>query len=181
MNNRPIMLIAASAVLVVISLPVWFITIMALIAGRSWAVATGLVGIALLAAAAVPVYWVYAGAQEKKMKEAREHNMERQVMAVAKKRNGVVRAADLVGVGFRGEDAEAILDHMAKQGLCDVNLDATKYSGVKTYMFPQEVRMRCQYCGTPVDLNATRCPSCGAPVEWDKARPEDLSRGSKND
>lgn len=180
MENRSFMLIAASVVLVVISLPVWFITLMALIAGRSWGLATGLVGVILLVAAAVPVYMVYSAAQEKKMKDAREHNMERQVMAVAKKRNGVVRAADLVSVGFRGEDADAILDHMANQGLCDINLDATKYSGVKTYMFPQEVRMRCQYCGTPVDLDTVRCPSCGAPVEWDKARPEDLKRGSNN-
>jgi endogenous inhibitor of DNA gyrase (YacG/DUF329 family) len=46
--------------------------------------------------------------------------------------------------------------------------------GVKTYMFPQEVKMRCPYCGTPIDINATRCPSCGAPVEWRKMRPEDI-------
>ncbi len=180
MNNRSTLLIAASVILVVVSLPIWFITLMALIAGRSWSIATGLVGLALLAAAAVPIYMVYSMAQESKMKEAREHNMERQVMAVAKKRNGVIRAADLVEVGFRGEDAEAILDHMGKQGLCDVNLDATKYSGVKTYMFPQEVRMRCKYCGTPIDLNLTNCPSCGAPVEWDKARPGDLKEGVNN-
>jgi hypothetical protein len=170
-KSRDTYLIIISIAIILLSLPVWFITLMALIAGRVWFLATGAIGLAMLAAAGFCAYLVYSGMAEDKMATAREHNMERQVVAVSKKKNGIVTVTDMVAVGFNDEDAERIMDHLARKGVCFINLDATKYMGVKTYMFPQDVRMRCPYCGTPIDINATRCPSCGAPVEWRKMRP----------
>jgi len=173
-NSRTTLLVIASIILILVSLPLWFITLMALIAGRAWSLATGLAGLALIAGAAVSGYWAYSIVQEGKMKDARDHNMEREVVAVAKKKNGMITAADLVGVGFGAAEAEAMLDAMGNKGLCSINLDATKYSGVKTYVFPQEVRIRCKYCSTPLDISWTHCPSCGAPVEMTNVRPQDL-------
>jgi hypothetical protein len=168
------LLIIASIAIILLSLPVWFITLMALIAGRSWSIATGIVGLAMLAAAGFCAYLVYSSMAEDKMDKAREHNMERQVVAVSKKKNGFVTLTDLVAVGFNDEDALRTLDHLAQKGLCQINLDATKYSGVKTYVFPLDVKIRCKYCGTPLDVNMTRCPSCGAPVELTNVRPGDV-------
>ena len=174
MNSRVKLLIIISVVLFVVSLPFWFITLMAVIAGRSWSIATGLIGLFILGMSGAALYMAYSIIQSEKMAGAREHNMERQAVAVSRKKNGIVTITDLVAVGFSNEDAERVLDHLAREGVCFINLDATKYMGVKTYMFPQEVKMRCPYCGTPIDINATRCPSCGAPVEWRKMRAEDI-------
>jgi hypothetical protein len=173
-KTRNTLLIIASIAIILLSLPVWFITLMALIAGRSWSIATGIVGLAMLAAAGFCAYLVYSSMAEDKMATAREHNMERQVVAVSKKKNGFVTLTDLVAVGFSDEDALRTLDHLAQKGLCQINLDATKYSGVKTYVFPLDVKIRCKYCGTPLDVNMTRCPSCGAPVELTNVRPGDV-------
>lgn len=174
MNSRVILLLVLSAALFLFSLPLWFITLMAIIAGRSWSIATGIIGLVPLGLSLLALYMAYSIVQSEKMAGARLHNMERQVVAVSKKKNGIVTITDLVAVGFNGEEAERILDHMAKKGVCSINLDATRYMGVRTYMFPQDVKMRCPYCGTPIDINATRCPSCGAPVEWTKMRTEDI-------
>jgi DNA-directed RNA polymerase subunit RPC12/RpoP len=173
-KSRDLFLTILAVVIVLLSLPVWFITLMALIAGASWFIATGLVGLAMLAAAGFCAYLVYSSTAEDKMAAAREHNMERQVVAVSRKRNGFVTVTDLVAVGFSEEDASFILDHLARKGLCSINMDATKYSGVKTYVFPLDVKIRCKYCGTPLDVNMTRCPNCGAPVELTNVRPGDV-------
>ena len=179
MKARDTLLIIVGIVIVLLSLPVWFITLMALIAGRSWSIATGIVGVFMLAAAMFCAYLVYASAAEDKMAAAREHNMERQIVAVSKKKNGIVTVTDLVAVGFNDEDAVRMLDHLALRGLCSLNLDTTKYSGVKTYIFPLDVKIRCKYCGTPLDPGMTRCPSCGAPVELTNVRPGDTKEPEK--
>ena len=173
-KTRDTVLIIIAVVIVLLSLPVWFITLMALIAGATWFVATAVVGLAMLAAAGFCAYLVYSSTAEEKMAAAREHNMERQVVAVSKKRNGFVTLTDLVDVGFSEEDAAFMLDSLARKGLCALNVDATRYSGVKTYVFPLDVKIRCKYCGTPLDVNMTRCPNCGAPVELTNVRPEDV-------
>jgi hypothetical protein len=178
-KSRDLLLIIIAIVIVVLSLPVWFITLMALIAGATWFIATGLVGLAMLAAAGFCAYLVYSSTAEDKMAAAREHNMERQVIAVSKRKNGFVTVTDLVGVGFNEEDATSMLDHLARKGLCAINMDATRYSGVKTYVFPLDIKIRCKYCGTPLDVNMTRCPNCGAPVELTNVRPEDVKGPEK--
>jgi len=178
-KSRDTLLIIIAVAIVLLSLPVWFITLMALIAGATWFIATGLVGLAMLAAAGFCAYLVYSSSAEDKMAEAREHNMERQVVAVSKRKSGFVTVTDLVSVGFGEEDAAYILDHLAKKGLCQINVDATKYSGVKTYVFPLDVKIRCKYCGTPLDPGMTRCPSCGAPVELTNVRPEEVKEPEK--
>jgi hypothetical protein len=177
-KSRDLLLIIA-VIIIVLSLPVWFITLMALIAGATWFIATGLVGLVMLAAAGYCAYLVYSGTEEDKMAEARAYNQERQVVALSKKKNGFVTVTDLVGVGFGEEDATAMLDHLAKKGLCTINMDATRYSGVKTYVFPLDIKIRCKYCGTPLDVNMTRCPNCGAPVELTNVRPEDVKGPEK--
>ena len=179
MKTRDTLLIIVCVVIILLSLPVWFITLMALIAGATWFVATAVVGLAMLAAAGFCAYLVYASTAEDKMAAARAYNQERQVVAVSKKKNGFVTVTDLVAVGFGEEDASSMLDHLAKKGLCTINMDATKYSGVKTYVFPLDVKIRCKYCGTPLDVNMTRCPNCGAPVELTNVRPEDV-KGPEN-
>ncbi|MDI6897145.1 zinc ribbon domain-containing protein [Methanocella conradii] len=121
---------------ILLSLPVWFITLMALIAGRAWSLATGLAGLVMLGAGAAFIYLAYSAIQDKKMDEARYHNMERQVLALAKKNKGSVTVADLINVGFESAVAEAVLDKMAKKGICDINIDATQSSGITTYSFP---------------------------------------------
>jgi hypothetical protein len=178
-KSRDLLLIIVAIVIVLLSLPVWFITLMALIAGATWFIATGLVGLAMLAAAGFCGYLVYSSTAEDKMAAAREHNMERQIVAISKKKNGFVTLTDLVAVGFNDEDALRTLDHLAQKGLCQVNLDATKYSGVKTYVFPLDVKIRCKYCGTPLDINMTRCPSCGAPVELTNVKLNDVREPDK--
>jgi len=178
-NSRVKTLIVISVALFVISLPFWFIALMALIAGRSWSIAFILIGLAALGLSGAALYMAYSIIQSEKMAGAREHNMERQVVAVSRKKNGIVTITDMVAVGFSNEDAERVLNHLAREGVCFINLDATKYMGVKTYMFPQDVRMRCPYCSTPIDINATRCPSCGAPVEWRKMRPPEEPEENK--
>ena len=179
MKARDTLLIIVSIVIVVLSLPVWFITLMALIAGATWFVATGIVGLAMLAVAGFCAYLVWSSSAEDKMDAARQHNMEREVVAMSKKKNGFVTVTDMVGVGFNDDDAERVLERLAKSGLCSINVDATKYSGVKTYVFPLDVKIRCKYCGTPLDINMTRCPSCGAPVELTTVRPEDVKAPEK--
>ncbi len=75
------------------------------------------------------------------MGDARYHNMERQVLALAKKNKGSVTVADLINVGFESGVAEDVLDKMAKKGICDINLDATQLSGITTYSFPTLIQL----------------------------------------
>jgi hypothetical protein len=127
----------ACALLALASLPFWFITLMAVIAGRGWSIATGLVALVVLGLAAAAGYLAYASLQEEKMGDAKYHNMERQVLALAKKNKGTVTVADLINTGFESDEAEQTLDRMAKKGICDINLDATELSGITTYSFPE--------------------------------------------
>ncbi len=136
MNLKAIMPAALGIAIVLLSLPVWFITLMAVIAGRSWSLATGLAALAMLAAGGALLYIAYGSLQAERMDEARYHNMERQVLALAKKKGGSVTVADLISVGFESSVAEEVLDRMARRGICDINLDATQSSGITTYSFP---------------------------------------------
>jgi len=136
MNSRVVLPAVAGSVVILASLPVWFITLMAVIAGRSWSLAAGLAGLIMLAAGAFFIYMAYTATQQEKMGDARYHNMERQVLALAKKNKGTVTVADLINVGIESSEAEKVLDRMAKKGICDINLDATEASGITTYSFP---------------------------------------------
>ncbi len=136
MKPKAILWVIGGACLIIGSLPLWFITLMAIIAGRSWSLATGLTGLALLAGGIAFLYFAYALGQQDKMDEARQHNMERQVLALAKKNGGSVTVADLINVGFESGVAEGVLDRMARKGICDINLDATQQTGITTYSFP---------------------------------------------
>ena len=136
MKPGAILLILLGAALSLLSLPVWFITLMAIIAGRGWSLATGLVGLAMLGAGVALLYLAYTSLQGEKMGDARYHNMERQVLALAKKNKGSVTVADLINVGLESDEAGRVLDTMAKKGICDINLDATQASGITTYSFP---------------------------------------------
>lgn len=133
MKAKTIVFVSIGTAVAILSLPFWFFTLMALIAGRWWSLATGLVGLVLLAGGG---YMAYSSVQEEKMGDARYHNMERQVLALAKKNKGSVTVADLINVGFESDQAEQVLDRMAKEGICDINLDATQLSGITTYSFP---------------------------------------------
>jgi hypothetical protein len=137
MKPRAILLMLIGAAAILLSLPVWFITLMAIIAGRGWSLATGLVGLVVLGAGIAFLYLAYTSLQGEKMGDARYHNMERQVLALAKKNKGSVTVADLINVGFESDEAERVLDMMAKKGICDINLDATQQSGITTYSFPE--------------------------------------------
>ncbi len=136
MKFKAILLLAAGAAILLLSLPVWFITLMAVIAGRSWSLATGLVGLVVLGTGAACLYLAYTSLQADRMEDARYHNMERQVLALAKKNKGSVTVADLINVGLESDEAEKVLDIMARKGICDINLDATQESGITTYSFP---------------------------------------------
>jgi hypothetical protein len=136
MNTKAVLPAIIGAGVILLSLPLWFITLMALIAGRSWSLATGLVGLIMLGAGAAFLYMAYSAAQQEKMGDARYHNMERQVLALAKKNKGSVTVADLINVGIESAEAERVLDRMAKKGICDINLDATESSGITTFSFP---------------------------------------------
>jgi hypothetical protein len=136
MKPKAILLVLCGAAIIISSLPLWFITLMAIIAGRSWSLGTGLAASALLGGGVACFYFAYTFVQAEKMEDARYHNMERQVLALAKKNNGSVTVADLINVGFESGVAEAVLDRMAKNGICDINLDATQSSGITTYSFP---------------------------------------------
>ena len=136
MNMKAVVPAAIGAGVILISLPVWFITLMALIAGRSWSLATGLMGLVMLGVGLAFLYWAYSALQADKMGDARYHNMERQVLALAKKNKGTVTVADLINVGLESDEAERVLDAMARKGICDINLDATEQSGITTYSFP---------------------------------------------
>lgn len=136
MNSKAVLPAIAGSVVILVSLFVLFITLMAVIAGRSWSLATGLVGLIMLAAGAFFIYMAYTATQQEKMGDARYHNMERQVLTLAKKNNGTVTVADLINVGIESSEAEKVLDRMAKKGICDINLDATEASGITTYSFP---------------------------------------------
>ncbi len=136
MNMKAVVPAAIGAGVIILSLPLWFITLMALIAGRSWSLATGLVGLIMIGVGLAFFYWAYSALQEDKMGDARYHNMERQVLALAKKNKGTVTVADLINVGIESSEAERVLDRMAKKGICDINLDATEESGITTYSFP---------------------------------------------
>jgi hypothetical protein len=136
MNSKAVVPAVLGAGVMLLSLPLWFITLMALIAGRSWSLATGLVGVIMLGIGALLIYMAYTAIQQEKMGDARYHNMERQVLAMAKKNKGTVTVADLINVGFESKVAEEILDQMARKGICDINLDATELSGITTYSFP---------------------------------------------
>jgi hypothetical protein len=136
MKFKAILYAIAGIAIILLSLPVWFITLMAVIAGRSWSLATGLAGLAMLAAGGALLYMAYGSLQAERMEEARYHNMERQVLALAKKSRGSVTVADLINAGFESSVAEEVLDRMARRGICDINLDATQSSGITTYSFP---------------------------------------------
>jgi hypothetical protein len=136
MNSKAVLPAIIGAGVILLSMPLWFITLMALIAGRSWSLATGLVGLIMLGAGAAFLYMAYSAVQQEKMGDARYHNMERQVLALAKKNQGSVTVADLINVGIESAEAERVLDRMAKKGICDINLDATESSGITTYSFP---------------------------------------------
>ena len=136
MNMKAVVSAVVGAGVILLSLPFWFITLMALIAGRAWSLATGLVGLVILLAGLAFLYFAYTALQQDKMGDARYHNMERQVLALAKKNKGTVTVADLINVGFESDEAERVLDKMAKKGICDINLDATEQSGITTYSFP---------------------------------------------
>ncbi len=136
MNAKAVLPAIAGSVVILVSLFVLFITLMAVIAGRSWSLATGLAGLALVGGGAALLYFAYSSVQEEKMGDARYHNMERQALALAKKNRGTVTVADLINVGIESSEAEKVLDRMAKKGICDINLDATEASGITTYSFP---------------------------------------------
>ncbi len=136
MKPKAFLWIIGGAVFIIGSLPLWFITLMAIIAGRSWSLATGLTGLAMLAGGIAFLYFAYALGQQDKMEDARYHNMERQVLALAKKNGGSVTVADLINVGFESGVAGDVLDSMARKGICDINLDATQQTGITTYSFP---------------------------------------------
>lgn len=136
MNMKAVLPAAVGAGIITLSLPVWFITLMALIAGRSWSLATGLVGLVMVGLGVALLYVAYGAHQQDKMGDARYHNMERQVLALAKKNKGSVTVADLINVGIESAEAEKVLDRMAKKGICDINLDATQQTGITTYSFP---------------------------------------------
>jgi hypothetical protein len=136
MNMNAVLPAIVGVGVILLSLPLWFITLMAVIAGRSWSLATGLVGLLMMGAGAVLLYLAYTALQQDKMGDARYHNMERQVLALARKNKGSVTVADLINVGIESAEAEKVLDRMAKKGICDINLDATQLSGITTYSFP---------------------------------------------
>ncbi len=136
MKPKAILFILGGAAIIIVSLPIWFITLMAIISARGWSLATGLVALILVGVGAALFYMAYRSMQEDRMDDARYHNMERQVLALAKKNRGSVTVADLINVGFESGVAESVLDRMAKKGICDINLDATEASGITTYSFP---------------------------------------------
>lgn len=136
MKPRAMLLMLSGTAIILLSLPVWFFTLMAVIAGRSWSIAMGIAGLAMLGVGAALLYMAYSSIQGEKMDDARYHNMERQVLALARKNKGSVTVADLINVGFESGVAEDVLDRMAKKGICDINLDATESSGITTYSFP---------------------------------------------
>lgn len=136
MKPRAMLLMLSGTAIILLSLPVWFFTLMAVIAGRSWSIAMGIAGLAMLGVGAALLYMAYSSIQGEKMDDARYHNMERQVLALARKNKGSVTVADLINVGFESHVAEDVLDRMAKKGICDINLDATESSGITTYSFP---------------------------------------------
>lgn len=136
-NSKVMTLIGAGITAGLASLPLWFITLMAIIAGRSWSIASGLAALGLTVFAVFMGYRAYSGLEEEKREDARRHNMERQVLTLAKKNRGIVTVADLINVGFESSQAERLLDSMSKRGICDINLDATELSGIVTYSFPE--------------------------------------------
>jgi hypothetical protein len=136
MNMKAVVSGLLGAVIVLIGLFAWFLTLMALISNASWAIYMGLAGLLLLVVGGAFGYMAYSAMQEDKMGDARYHNMERQVLALAKKNKGTVTVADLINVGLESDEAEKVLDRMAKKGICDINLDATEESGITTYSFP---------------------------------------------
>ncbi|HTY91588.1 MAG TPA: zinc ribbon domain-containing protein [Methanocella sp.] len=136
MNMKAVVSGLIGAVIILIGLFAWFLTLMALISGASWAVYMGLAGLLLVGIGAAFVYIAYTSTQQDKMGDARYHNMERQVLALAKKNKGTVTVADLINAGFESDEAERVLDKMSRKGICDINLDATEASGITTYSFP---------------------------------------------
>jgi hypothetical protein len=136
-QRRTIFLLALSAAISLLSLPVWFITLMAIISGRGWSLATGIAGMAMLCLAAYSAYMAYSLIQDEKREEARYHNMERQILVLAKKNKGSVTVADLINTGFESGVAEKVLEKMAKKGICEINLEATEHTGIITYSFPE--------------------------------------------
>lgn len=137
MKSKAILFSIIGTAIILAGLFALFLALMALIAGRSWSLFMGLAGLILLLAGAAFGYLAYGSVQEEKMGEARYHNMERQVLALAKKNKGSVTVADLINVGIESGEAEKVLDRMAKNGICDINLDATEQSGITTYSFPE--------------------------------------------
>jgi hypothetical protein len=136
MKPRAILLVLLGAAAMLLGLFLWFLTLMALIDSRFWAVYMGIAGLVILIAGAAFLYMAYTSMQAEKMDDARYHNMERQVLALAKKNKGSITVADLINVGFESGVAEDVLDKMAKKGICDINLDVTQLSGITTYSFP---------------------------------------------
>lgn len=136
MKPKAVLLALLGGVMILLGLFLWFLTLMALISSASWAIFMGIAGLIVLGIGGALLYLAYGSVQSEKMDDARYHNMERQVLALAKKNKGSVTVADLINVGFESNVAESVLDRMAKNGICDINLDATEMSGITTYSFP---------------------------------------------
>jgi|GEM_PF-4290312 len=136
MKPKGIVFATIGTAIILLGLFALFLALMALIASAAWSVYMGLAGLVLLIIGAVFGYLAYSSIQEDKMGDARYHNMERQVLALAKKNKGTVTVADLINVGVESNEAESVLDRMARKGICDINLDATEQSGITTYSFP---------------------------------------------
>ena len=141
MKPKAIVFATIGTVIILIGLFALFLALMAVIAGASWSIFMGLAGVIIVIAGGAFGYLAYTSIQEDKMDDARYHNMERQVLALAKKNKGTVTVADLINVGVQSDEADKVLDRMARKGICDINLDATEQSGITTYSFPTLIPM----------------------------------------
>ncbi len=83
-----------------------FLALMALIAEASWSIYMGLAGLVLLVMGAAFGYLAYSSLQEDKMGDARYHNMERQVLALAKKNKGASLLRTSSTSAFESDEAE---------------------------------------------------------------------------
>jgi hypothetical protein len=141
MKPKAIVFAIIGTVIILIGLFALFLALMAIIAGASWSIFMGLAGLVIVVVGGAFGYLAYSSIQEDKMDDARYHNMERQVLALAKKNKGTVTVADLINVGVQSDEADKVLDRMARKGICDINLDATEQSGITTYSFPTLIPM----------------------------------------
>jgi len=88
MKPKAIIFAIIGTVIILIGLFALFLALMAAIAGASWSILMGLAGLVLIIIGGVFGYLAYSSTQEDKMDDARYHNMERQVLALAKKNKG---------------------------------------------------------------------------------------------